>query len=64
MLCCGEGFPVSGKREVMGLILKDRMRFFPFVLFAFPPLSLLSSSDEMRREVTEYKLTLSRRKFS
>lgn len=37
MLCCGEGFPVSGKREVMGLILKDRVRFFPFVLFAFPP---------------------------
>ena len=37
-LCCGEGFLVSGKRELMGLILKDRVQFFPFVLFAFPPL--------------------------
>lgn len=36
-LCCGEGFLVSGKRELMGLILKDRVQFFPFVLFAFPP---------------------------
>lgn len=35
-LRCGEGFLVSGKRELMGLILKDRVRFFPFVLFAFP----------------------------
>jgi len=37
MLCCGEGFPVYGKEELMGLILKDRVQFCPFVLFAFPP---------------------------
>lgn len=37
MLCCGEGFLVSGKRELMGLILKDRVWFFPFVLFVPPP---------------------------
>lgn len=41
MLCCGEGFLVSGKRELMGLILKDRLRCFPIVLFTFPPSSPL-----------------------
>lgn len=40
-LCCGEGFLVSGKRELMGLILKDRVQFFPFVLFPFPLLASL-----------------------
>lgn len=35
-LCYGEGFLVSGKRKLMGLILKDRVQFFPFVLFTFP----------------------------
>lgn len=37
ILCCGEGFIVSGKTEPMGFILKDRMWCFPLVLFAFPP---------------------------
>lgn len=37
VLCCGKGFPVHGKEELMGLILKDGVQFCPFVLFAFPP---------------------------
>lgn len=40
-LCCGEGFLVSGKGKLMGLILKDRVQFFPFVLFTFPFLASL-----------------------
>lgn len=40
-LCCGEGFLVSGKGELMGLILKDKVRFFPLFCSLSPFLASL-----------------------
>lgn len=44
VLCCGKGFPVHGKEELMGLILKESA-VLPLCSVCFSPSLLLSFSD-------------------